>query len=205
VPASVRPALGWTTAVVLGLVGLMSASQFLQTFGARPPLPLSSLDATLEPLHLTSSYGLFAVMTTTRPEIVFEGSNDGTSWQEYTFRFKPGPLDRPPGQVAPYQPRLDWQLWFAALGDLGSNRWVIALARRLLEGSPDVLGLLGPSPFPDGPPKYLRALLYDYRFTRLATERATGRWWERRLLGTYLPPVTRENVTPVPAQDAGSP
>jgi hypothetical protein len=190
------PILRRVARAVLIPVAILSVIDFVGVLGVPVPAPLGAMDYALAPLRLTSSYGLFAVMTTTRPEIVFEGSEDGQSWKEYVFPFKPGPVDRPPRQVAPYQPRLDWQLWFAALGDLDSNRWVIGLARRLLEGSPDVLGLVGVNPFPDGPPRYLRALLYDYRFTTPATRRATGRWWDRSLLGIYLPPVTRDQVTP---------
>ncbi len=181
---------------VLAVVGLVSAGTVLETFGLAPPPPVSALAAAIEPLHVASGYGLFAVMTTTRPEIVFEASNDGITWREYVFRDKPGPLDRPPRQVAPYQPRLDWQLWFAALGDVASNRWVLALTRRLLEGSDAVLDLIGPSPLPGGPPRYVRALLYQYTFTDLHTLRTTGRWWNRRLLGTYLAPVTLDDLAP---------
>jgi lipase maturation factor 1 len=183
-------------AAVATVVALVSVATVLETVGVPPPPPLPALQSALEPLHVANGYGLFAVMTTTRPEIVFEASNDGTTWREYVFRYKPGPLDRRPRQVAPYQPRLDWQLWFAALGGLNSNRWVLALTRRLLEGSGAVEGLIGPSPLPGGPPKYVRALLYDYTFTDLGALRSTGRWWKRRLLGTYVPPITRDDLMP---------
>jgi hypothetical protein len=148
---------------------------------------VARLDELALPFHPVSSYGLFAVMTTRRPEIVIEGSNDGVSWREYTFRYKPGSPSEPPRQVAPHQPRLDWQMWFAALRP--APEWFIALLIRLLEGSPEVLALLRQNPFPDEPPRYLRALLYEYRMTSAETKRQTGDWWQRELLGLYVPPV----------------
>ncbi|NBV87040.1 MAG: lipase maturation factor family protein, partial [Verrucomicrobia bacterium] len=117
------------------------------------------------PFRTINSYGLFAVMTKSRPEIVLEGSADGKVWKEYHFKWKAGaPQQRPP-IVAPYQPRLDWQMWFASLGDLRGNPWLSNLMLRILQGSPSVLALLGENPFPDQPPQYLRAALFKYKFT----------------------------------------
>jgi hypothetical protein len=130
---------------------------------------------------------LFAVMTTARPEIVVEGSEDGIAWRPYEFKYKPGDLNRAPPWVAPHQPRLDWQMWFAALSDYSTNPWFLMLGRRLLEGSPEVLALLETNPFPERPPRYVRAQLYEYRFTDLEMRRATGAWWRRELVGSYLP------------------
>jgi lipase maturation factor 1 len=177
-----------------GLLVVLSATTVYEVFGGPAPQPFGALAETLDPLHLTSRYGLFAVMTTTRPEIVFEGSDDGTTWQEYEFKYKPGDLRRPPPWVAPHQPRLDWQMWFAALSDAASDRWVVALARRLLEGSPDVLSLLARVPGSGRPPRYVRALLYEYRFTDRTTRAATGRWWSRQRLGPYLPPLVLDDT-----------
>jgi hypothetical protein len=146
--------------------------------------------ARLAQLHLLNRYGLFAVMTTTRPEIVVEGSRDGQTWVEYTFPYKPGDIHRRPPWVAPYQPRLDWQMWFAALGSPWSNRWFSNFMVRLLEGRPEVLGLLQTNPFSGEAPRYVRALLYDYRFSDPATRRAEGAWWLRELRGLYFPPVS---------------
>jgi hypothetical protein len=139
---------------------------------------------------IVNPYGLFAVMTTGRPEIVIEGSDDGQVWREYVFRFKPGPVTRRARWSIPHQPRLDWQMWFAALGDRTDNPWFASLMRRLLEGSPPVLALLEANPFPDHPPKYVRALLYDYRFADASSRAATGQWWIRRLDGLYFPQVS---------------
>jgi predicted DCC family thiol-disulfide oxidoreductase YuxK len=154
---------------------------------ARPLLPIQRVNERLAPFHAVGSYGLFSVMTTERPEIVIEGSDDGASWREYGFRYKPGDVMRPPSWVAPHQPRLDWQMWFAAL-NYAPPPWFEAFLARVLEGSPDVLALLGTNPFPEKPPRYLRALLYDYRIADRATHRRTGAWWVRTLRGLYFPP-----------------
>ncbi len=148
--------------------------------------PLVALWRVSEPFASVNTYGLFATMTRDRPEIVIEGSDDGETWREYDLPWKPGPLDRRPRFVEPHQPRLDWQLWFAALGPSRSRYWVARLLDRLREGSPAVVGLFQSNPFPDAPPRYARALLYDYRFTDWATWRDTGRWWDRRLIRLYL-------------------
>ena len=141
----------------------------------------------LAPFHTVNSYGLFAVMTSSRPEIIIEGSNDGVTWSPYEFKYKPGDLNRRPRFVEPFQPRLDWQMWFAALGNYQHEEWFIALCVKLLQGSPDVLALLETNPFPNAPPRYIRALLYDYHFTDFVTRRATGQWWRRELKGPYCP------------------
>lgn len=154
-------------------------------------LPSSAFQvlADLQPLRVVNGYGLFAVMTTSRPEIIIEGSQDGQTWLDYEFKFKPGDLGRTPRWVAPFQPRLDWQMWFAALGDYHSSPWFSNLMLRLLQGSPHVLTLLERNPFPDSPPKYVRALVYDYQFTTWSERRKGGEWWHRRLLGGFFPPV----------------
>ncbi len=144
------------------------------------------------PYQLVNSYGLFAGMTTTRPEIVVQGSADGETWRDYAFPWKPGDPARRPGFVAPHQPRLDWQMWFAALGDCEGSRWLPGLFRRLLEGSPPVLGLLAGDPFPEGPPRYVRALVHDYRFTDPAERARSGRWWRRGEARLFCPAVSLE-------------
>jgi hypothetical protein len=133
-------------------------------------------------------------MTTERPEIVVEGSNDGKIWQAYQFRWKPGDVRERPRLVAPHQPRLDWQMWFAALGTYRENAWFIRFLGRLMEGAPEVVSLLASNPFPDAPPRYIRAVLYDYHFTRPGEGPA---WWRRELKGLYCPPLARrETSTP---------
>jgi len=150
----------------------------------------SLADATIQsvsPFQIINSYGLFAAMTTTRPEIVIEGSNDGVTWLPYEFKCKPGDLNRRPAWVAPHQPRLDWQMWFAALGDYQSDPWIVRFMVRLLQASPEVLQLLGHNPFPEAPPHYVRAMLYQYHFATPAERASTGAWWSRELKGVYVP------------------
>jgi lipase maturation factor 1 len=155
------------------------------------PRPLARLFAWLEPFHLVSGYGLFAVMTTTRPEIVIEGSDDGAAWKAYEFKWKPGDPTRPPRYCMPHQPRLDWQMWFAALGDYRRSPWFVAFLARLLENARPVVDLLRINPFHAAPPRYVRATVYRYQFSNLATRRATGEWWRRERLGLYCPVLTR--------------
>jgi len=151
------------------------------------PAPAMKLYEWAGPFRSVNHYGLFAVMTTSRLEIIVEGSNDRLTWLAYEFKHKPGDLKRRPDFVAPHQPRLDWQMWFAALGDYRQNPWFINFCYRLLQGSPEVLSLLERNPFPEAPPKYIRALVYDYHFTDFAARRADGAWWRRELRGEYCP------------------
>jgi predicted DCC family thiol-disulfide oxidoreductase YuxK len=160
------------------------------------PAPVRTLYAVVSPLRSINSYGLFAVMTTSRHEIIIEGSDDGVEWRVYEFKYKPSNLNRRPGFVAPHQPRLDWQMWFAALGSYQQNPWFINFCVRLLQGQPEVLALLETNPFPNAPPRYVRAIVYDYHVTDSATRRATGQWWRRELIGPYCPILSlRETQT----------
>jgi predicted DCC family thiol-disulfide oxidoreductase YuxK len=149
--------------------------------------PMADLIA---PFRSVNTYGLFAVMTPTRPEIVIEGSNDGQQWVAYEFKYKPGDLQRRPPWVAPHQPRLDWQMWFAALEGHERSAWYRNFCVRLLQGSPDVMALLARNPFPNGPPRYVRGTLYRYRLTDAATWRARRTWWTREPLGEYSPAIS---------------
>jgi len=154
------------------------------------PRPVEMLYGYVEPFRIVNSYGLFRVMTKSRPEIILEGSADGTEWLPYEFNWKPGNLNQPPRWVAPHQPRLDWQMWFAALGTYRQNPWFMSLAVNVLKNNPDVIRLLARNPFPGEPPRYLRARLYEYHFTSVAERRATGAWWKREEQGEYLPPIS---------------
>ncbi len=187
----------WVAAPFVAVVLLVSLVEVTGATGLPSPWPrpVYALRRAISPLRSVNGYGLFAVMTTERPEIVVEGSDDGTTWRAYGFRWKPGPLDRRPRFCEPHMPRLDWQMWFAALGgNPARDPWFVAFLTRLAEGSPPVLGLLAENPFPDAPPRFLRARLYDYRFTDLETLRNTGRWWRREDLGPYLQAVTTERL-----------
>jgi hypothetical protein len=199
VPAGLRGTLApvsacapaWPTAVLAPLavaLVVITGVEFVGRFIRVPwPAPLTSLTRAVAPLRSTNTYGLFAVMTTERDEIIVEGSEDGERWLPYEFKYKPGDLYRRPRFVEPHQPRLDWQMWFAALGTYRNSPWFVSFCERLLEGSPPVLALLRRNPFPHAPPRYVRALLYRYRFTTLAEHHATGAWWTRTLLGDYCP------------------
>jgi hypothetical protein len=210
-PAAARPPRGWpavvTVPVALGLA-VVNAVPLGNAFRARIPwpAPLLRLYRVQQPFHLVNGYGLFSRMTTRRPEIVIEGSNDRRSWQPYEFRWKPGDPHRRPGFVQPHMPRLDWRMWFAALGTAQRERWFYPFCQRLLEGSPAVLALLDANPFPEAPPRYLRATLYDYRFTRVGDGETA--WWRRRLIGPYTPTLSlsegeRPSLRVVPAAPPG--
>jgi lipase maturation factor 1 len=177
----------WRRRLVVAVAAIVIAGGAAQLWAmtGRAPEAARSAFAWLSRYHVVHAYGLFAVMTTSRPEIVIEGSNDGETWKPYEFRYKPGDPGRAPPVVAPHMPRVDWQLWFAALSRPERHPWFRMLLQRLLEGSPPVLSLLAHNPFPGGPPRYIRAQLYDYRFSR----QRPG-WWRRELRGSYYPAVS---------------
>ncbi|MDQ2898601.1 MAG: lipase maturation factor family protein, partial [Acidobacteriota bacterium] len=187
-PVAVR-ANRFVTAVLFVSIVSLSSSQLAGMFGHPFPFP-ERIAARVAPFGVVNSYGLFANMTTTRLEIEIEGSNDGNTWTAYSFPYKPGDVKRAPPWVAPHQPRLDWQMWFAALGNYQQNPWFGNFMGALLKGSPPVLALMEHNPFPGAPPRYVRALIYEYRFTDFAVRRATNAWWKRELKGTYMPAVS---------------
>ncbi|MGH9711753.1 MAG: lipase maturation factor family protein [Candidatus Acidiferrales bacterium] len=156
------------------------------------PLPEAPIMA-LEPFRIANRYGLFAVMTHGRYEIEFQGSRDGKTWLAYPFRYKPQDVAKPPGIYAPYQPRFDWNLWFASLGSWREYRFVVWTEERLLRSDPDVLALFAGNPFAGGPPPVqVRAVIWQYWFTDMKTKRASGAWWRRELLGAYAPSLERQ-------------
>jgi hypothetical protein len=186
--------LGRVAAAGLTLLILpLGLTRILENTTVRLPETVATVARYTSPFQVVNSYGLFAVMTTERPEIVVEGSNDGKQWLAYEFPYKPGDVNRAPRWAAPYQPRLDWQMWFAALGDYRTNPWFVSFAERLLEGSPEVAALLEKNPFPDHPPRYIRAVTYAYRFTTWEEHRETSAWWHRERRGEYLPTVGLRN------------
>jgi predicted DCC family thiol-disulfide oxidoreductase YuxK len=155
---------------------------------------LGRIYARVEAFRIVNGYGLFRVMTKDRREIVIEGSANGIDWKPYEFKWKPGDVMRAPGWCAPHQPRLDWQMWFAAPGSYRQNPWFVQTVISLLDGKPKVAALLERNPFPQSPPRYVRATLYRYRFTTAQEHRQTGTWWKRQELGEYLPGVSLEDV-----------
>jgi lipase maturation factor 1 len=174
------------SAALVGFIGVTTGLLFLDLFTVNLPPGGGAILHAISPLRIVNSYGLFTVMTVERPEIIIEGSNDGTTWLAYEFPYKPGDLMRAPPVVEPHQPRLDWQMWFAALENYQQNRWFVNFMIRLLEGQPAVLRLLRYNPFPKAPPKYVRASLYLYQFTSFGEKG----WWKREPRGLYFPPVS---------------
>jgi hypothetical protein len=146
----------------------------------------------LEPFTSLNTYGLFRVMTKDRPSIELQGSDDQADWKSYGFKWKEGDLSEPPRWCQPHMPRLDWQMWFEALNRqrFTQSPWFQRFVRRLLEGEPSVLALLEKNPFPDRPPRFIRAIRFHYEFTTAAERAATGHWWKRQETGVYLPPVS---------------
>ena len=190
-----------TTAIANTVLAILMAVGILQVFQALVPAStriVRTITFAIEPFEIVNSYGLFAVMTTTRPELVFEGSDDQVNWKEYSFRYKPGNLHRGLPLVAPYQPRLDWQMWFAALGPYRNNPWTGGLAYRLLLNELSVTRLLDRQQMLS-PPKYIRVQIYDYKFSEPAERERTGVVWDRELLGHWLGPV----LLPTPGGTSG--
>jgi predicted DCC family thiol-disulfide oxidoreductase YuxK len=194
--------IGWG-ALVVGVVGVTSVNMIdrFQRGGAslteQLPESVSSSIEWIGRWRTLNNYGLFADMTTDRPELIVQGSRDGESWKTYRFKWKPDALDERPGFVQPHQPRLDWQMWFQALrqqrahehgGRCGASRWFLNFQKRLLQGRESVEALLERVPFEGEPPRYVRAVMYRYEFTRPGDE--TDRWWRRTRLGQYCPTVT---------------
>jgi len=173
------------SAVMLTWIFYATTAELAWMF-AKLPLPTSPVEA-LEPFRIANRYGLFAVMTRGRYEIEFQGSADGQTWIAYPFRYKPQKLNEPPRIYAPYQPRFDWNLWFASLGSWREYPIVPNTEVLLLSNDKDVLALFSGNPFPQQPPHQIRAVLWQYRFTTIAEKRTTGMWWRRQLLGLYAP------------------
>jgi hypothetical protein len=192
---------GWYEGLVLAVTALVVVLSYqpARNLVSRHQLMNSSFD----PLHLVNTYGAFGSVTRRRHEIVIEGTSDPgpgglAQWREYQFKGKPGNPGRRPRQYAPYHLRLDWLMWFAALSPRYAEPWLPRLLQALLRGDPDVLALLRSNPFPDEPPRYVRAQLYWYRYSSWAERRATGAWWQRTSRRQYVPPValrTENRVT----------
>jgi len=194
-PAAIPPltepqaAQRYLTWGVAALVAVFSIQPILNMIS-----PQQMMNYSFDPLHLVNTYGAFGSITRTRNEIVIEGSDedslDVTRWREYEFKGKPGDPARLAPQIAPYHLRLDWLMWFAAFSRPSQHPWFAALLSKLLEGDPATLGLLRSNPFPDHPPKFVRAVYYSYRFTTPEEHRQSGRWWNREPLGLYVAPMT---------------
>jgi hypothetical protein len=189
-----RPYFKWVrlslAAIALSWIFYATAAQ-LPWMSTELPIPTSPVSA-LEPFRIANRYGLFGIMTRGRYEIEFQGSDDGKTWITYPFRYKPQDPSGAPGVYAPYQPRFDWNLWFASLGSWQEYSIVPRTEVRLLANSKDVLSLFRDNPFPNKPPHQVRAVLWQYWFTTMAEKRAQGLWWRRQYVGLYAPTLERE-------------
>jgi hypothetical protein len=180
----------WVQAILLTWIFYATSALLLFMLFPAAPLPTSPIRA-LEPFRIANEFGLFAVMTRARYEIEFQGSQDGQTWTPYPFRNKPQDVHAPPRIYAPYQPRFDWNLWFASLGNWRQYPWVLQVEQRLLTGEPDVVALFAGDPFPDHPPERIRVVLWQYWFTNRIEKREQGLWWRREQIGLYAPTLER--------------
>lgn len=178
------------SAVAIGLLSAMTVWLEI-TYRTPPPAWASQVRSVVQPLRSINGYGLFRTMTTERPEIIVEGTLDGTSWEPYAFRWKPGEVARRPTFVEPHMPRLDWLLWFAALDPDEHRYWLMRLVERLLEESPPVLDLIDRPPFSDRPPEAIRLSVRRYRFTTPAERASSGHWWYREPPRPLTVPIPR--------------
>ena len=187
--------VGFIRRTVLGFVALLLSILSI------PPIlnmlsPYQIMNTSFNPFHLVNTYGAFGSIGKTRNEIILEGTQENfvgqdTDWKEYEFWAKPGNIRRRPPFIAPYQPRLDWQIWFAAMSRIEREPWLVHLIYKLLQNDRGALYLMANNPFPDRPPTFIRAEMYEYRFTRFGD--SPGIWWERRRVGVYLPPVSLQD------------
>jgi hypothetical protein len=177
------------SAVMLSWIFYATTVELIWMFW-RVPVPSSPI-ALLESFRIANQYGLFAVMTRGRYEIEFQGSNDGQTWIAYPFRYKPQALNERPRIYAPYQPRFDWNLWFASLSSWRESPIVPNTEVKLLSNDQDVLSLFRGNPFASAPPRQIRAVLWQYWFTTMDEKRRTGNWWRRQYIGLYAPTLER--------------
>ena len=196
VPAHLQPAPLWFEIIIILAFALIVVLSWWPVRNMASPGQY--MNASFNSLHLVNTYGAFGSVTRVRNEIVIEGTSDevistATMWREYEFKGKPGNVMRRPRQFAPYHLRLDWLMWFAALSPSYAGGWFVPLLLRLLENDKSTLKLLAANPFPETPPRYIRALLYRYRFTTRAERRQTGAVWVRQLAGEYARPISRRD------------
>lgn len=189
-PADLADPPAWHAALVVGLVAVVAVLSWRPARNLVAPKGRQRMNASFDPLRLVNTYGAFGSITRVRREVIVEGRrSEGDGWEEYGFKAKPGDPRRRPRQVAPYHLRLDWLMWFAALAPSQHQRWLRPLLERLLRADPDTRRLLGHDPFGDDPPRWVRARLFEYRFTTAAERRETGAWWVRTPVGTVLGPL----------------
>ena len=180
-----------TSWVVVVIVGLLSIQPMLNILS-----PSQIMNTSFDPLDLVNTYGAFGAVGKERYNIVFEGTNDSepdetADWKPYLYKGLPVQLDERPPQVAPYQLRLDWQMWFASMASPSQYPWTLNLVWKLLQNDPSAIGLFANNPFPDRPPKYVRAVLYKYHFAKPGNQE--GKWWTRERQGLWLPALSTQN------------
>lgn len=188
------PIFQWINYGLLAIVALLSIPVVINMLSAR-----QIMNTSFNSLHLVGTYGAFGSITRPRYEVIVEGTDDAvvtssTKWREYEFKGKPGNVKYRAPQIAPYHLRLDWLMWFAAMSSYQEYPWFVNLVAKLLEGDRDVINLLRNNPFPNAPPRYIRAELYEYHFTTPEERKQTGAWWKRTLTGPYFPTVSLQNA-----------
>lgn len=186
-------AFQWVNIAVAAIVALLSIPVVINMVS-----PGQVMNTNYNPLHLVGSYGAFGSITRPRYEVVVEGTDSetltrSTEWRAYEFKAKPTDVKRMPPQIAPYHLRLDWLMWFAALGSYADNPWFVNFMAKLLEGDRPVLSLLRYNPFPNQPPKFVRAQLYEYHFTTPEERRKSGDWWKRSYTRQYFPAISLDD------------
>jgi hypothetical protein len=191
--ASAQPSVfvrraAWVLAALVGLLSLQPVANMIS--------PNQVMNTSFDPLDLVNTYGAFGTVGRERFNVVFEGTDAAlldanTVWKAYPYRALPVALDRRPPQIAPYQPRLDWQMWFAAMGTPEEYPWTLNLVWKLLHNDPGALSLFSGNPFPGHPPHYVRAMLYRYQFAPPGNPQ--GNWWKREALGLWLPPLSADD------------
>ena len=187
-PSRTMHRLGWALAVVVGLLSLQPVVNIIS--------PNQIMNTSFDPLDLVNTYGAFGSVGRERLNVVFEGieaevPDARADWKPYPYYALPVALNERPRQVAPYQPRLDWQMWFASMGSPEQYPWTLHLIWKLLHNDPQALGLFGGNPFPGKPPRFIRAVLYRYAFA--APGNSQGDWWTREPMGLWLPPLSADD------------
>jgi hypothetical protein len=187
------PVFQWINYGMAGIVVLMSIPVVINMASSR-----QIMNTSFNVFHLVGTYGAFGSITRPRYEVIVEGTDDAvitsaTRWREYEFKAKPGDMRRMPPQIAPYHLRIDWLMWFAAMSSYQDYPWFVNFVAKLLEGDKDVLSLIRTNPFPNRPPKYVRAQLYEYHFTTPDEHKQSGAWWKRTPAGSYFPAISLDS------------
>jgi hypothetical protein len=180
--------VAWVIAAILAFLSIQPVVNMIS--------PNQIMNTSFDPLDLVNTYGAFGSVGKVRYNVVFEGTDaatpdDNAQWREYLYRALPVALDQRPPQIAPYQPRLDWQMWFAAMSTPDEYPWTLHLIWKLLHNDPGALSLFGGNPFPDKPPRFVRAVLYSYAFAPLGNQ--AHLWWNRKELSLWLPPLSADD------------